>query len=231
MKEKGQKSAVAASVASSSGQNGQKLKKSRPTGSADEKKSTKQSKPQDGAGGSDAEKQKQLKNRKKKKPKTKGGSNNKDNNKDKAKAKKKPAPVAAVDGDAADGDDVAAVAPAVRRDFSQDLNIYLSQWSHKDEYGGWKFNKNLQIWALEYCFDVTKIDNELFKSLLPYLASIQGNALERLLQRADKIVDDATNEEAEGGDNDATDGALKRALKIRTKVGKKELSLIKLNIN
>jgi hypothetical protein len=39
--------------------------------------------------------------------------------------------------------------------------------------GQWKFNKILQTWALDNCFDKKKIDVTLFKVLMPYLLSIK----------------------------------------------------------
>jgi WKF domain len=161
----------------------------------------------------DAPDAKNIKRKKKKKPKNKGGSEN-----HKTQKKAPPAPAEA------DDDAEAPAAPTKeRRDFASDLKNYLSQWAHKEEYGGWRFNKNLQVWALEHVFDDSKIDADLFKLLLPYLASIQGAAKDRLLERADKAVEDATGDDdgGGGGSDKVSDVALKRALKIRTKVGKK----------
>ena len=114
-----------------------------------------------------------------------------------------------------------------KRDFSTDLLNYLSQWSHKEEVAGaWKFNKILQNWALEQCFDEISINADLFTRLLPYLASIQGSALDRLLKRAETIIENATNDESTGNDPNTavSETALKRALKLRTKCVKTNLS-------
>ena len=114
-----------------------------------------------------------------------------------------------------------------KRDFSTDLLNYLMQWSHKDAAeGAWKFNKILQNWALEQCFDEISINAELFTRLLPYLASIQGSALERLLKRAETIIENASNDESTGNDPNTavSEAALKRALKLRTKCVKTNLS-------
>jgi hypothetical protein len=54
--------------------------------------------------------------------------------------------------------------------------------------GQWKFNKILQTWALDNCFDKKKIDVSLFKALMPYLLSIKGKAVERLLLEAEEII-------------------------------------------
>ena len=121
-----------------------------------------------------------------------------------------------------------------RRDFTVDLVEYLSTWSNREN-GMWKFNKTLQIWALEHCFDETKIDASLFKELLPYLASIQGAALERLKTRSEEFIqsvqhsDDIDNNNSDKPEilteqpinqHSATDAELKRAIRIQAKIGK-----------
>lgn len=77
------------------------------------------------------------------------------------------------------------------RDCSAELSAYLRSWSASrsgDGTAGWKFNKKLQLWALEHCFDKRIIDNALFKELLPYIATVQGNAAERLSARALRLI-------------------------------------------
>lgn len=66
------------------------------------------------------------------------------------------------------------------RDFVSDLKSYLQAWKLRDSHD-WKFNKVLQTWALQNCFEKHKIDSKLFKELLPYIMSIQGAAMERLM--------------------------------------------------
>jgi hypothetical protein len=62
------------------------------------------------------------------------------------------------------------------RDFSGDLQEYLSGWEQKAT-ATWKFNKVLQAWALSHAFDSDKIDDDLFLQLCPYLESVQGEIL------------------------------------------------------
>jgi hypothetical protein len=62
---------------------------------------------------------------------------------------------------------VAEVAPKVvvvekRRDFGTDLIGYISSWNYRES-APWKFNKILQTWALDNCYDKKKIDTSLFK--------------------------------------------------------------------
>ena len=75
------------------------------------------------------------------------------------------------------------------RDFPGDLEEYLEQWTDRETEGSaWKFNKILQAWALDHCFNKKKVSNDLFKQLLPYLLSVQGGALDRLANRAAIIL-------------------------------------------
>ncbi len=75
------------------------------------------------------------------------------------------------------------------RDFSGDLEDYLEQWVDRETEGStWKFNKILQAWALDNCFNKKKVSSDLFKQLLPYLLSVQGGALDRLAERAAIIL-------------------------------------------
>ena len=200
--------AGAAKKAHSSAKNAaEKAKKPRPKPAPTVEPST-----ADATAAADAADKKDNKRKKKKKPKSKGGS---ENQKEKKKKQEKP-------DDGAEADAADAAPAKERRDFATDLKNYLSQWVHKDTYGGWRFNKNLQVWALEHVFDDTKIDGELFKALLPYLASIQGAAKDRLLERADKVIEEAADDDdGTGGTDMVSDASLKRALKIRTKVGSK----------
>jgi hypothetical protein len=86
-----------------------------------------------------------------------------------------------------DGGVQKAAAPAKKtRDFSADLQSYLTQWKNDKE--SWKFNKVLQTWALIECLDGERISKNLFHDLIPYLCSIQGGARDRLLERCETIV-------------------------------------------
>ena len=130
-----------------------------------------------------------------------------------------------------------------RRDFSTDLMGYISSWNYRETSGQWKFNKILQTWALDHCFDKKKIDPTLFKALMPYLLSIKGNAVDRLLVRAEEIItqccendendddekDDDENDDTEEGkkskskESSAATGSgmsLKRAIKIKFEFSK-----------
>jgi hypothetical protein len=108
------------------------------------------------------------------------------------------------------------------RDFSGDLETYLEEWEQREADGAaaWKFNKILQAWALDNCFYKKKVSSGLFKQLIPYLLTVQGGAMDRLVSRAaglvstDKadIIDDDESlmpsgadaaKAAEGDDNDA----------------------------
>jgi hypothetical protein len=94
----------------------------------------------------------------------------------------------------------------------------------------WKFNKVLQNYMLEAVLSANKMDKNLFRVILPYLASIQGGARDRLQSSVQKIIDgdnDTGADEAGGEDGDAegqkeavgraqSDALLKRAIKIQS---------------
>ncbi len=110
------------------------------------------------------------------------------------------------------------------RDFNGDLVSYLEQWAGKDEAdSNWKFSKVLQTWALENCFHKTKIENDTFKILLPYLCTVQGQARDRLLASASVVIenycDDTKVEEnetqTENVESAIDKNQLKRALKVK----------------
>ena len=84
-------------------------------------------------------------------------------------------------------------APAkIPRSFSEDLTNYLNSWKSKmnGEANDWKFNKVLQSWALDNCTDGKKMDNAVFKELLPYISTVQGSARERLSVMVNAILED-----------------------------------------
>jgi WKF domain len=93
-----------------------------------------------------------------------------------------------------------------RRDFSTDLLGYISSWNYRETSGQWKFNKILQTWALDNCFDKQRIDAALFKALIPYLLSIKGSAVDRLLARAEEIITKSCEDEDNEEDDDEDDG-------------------------
>jgi hypothetical protein len=81
------------------------------------------------------------------------------------------------------------------RDFPGDLEQYVNEWTERNDGNNtWKFNKILQAWALDHCFDKKKIDSSLFKVILPYLLTIQGGALDRLVSKAASILSTNKND-------------------------------------
>jgi WKF domain len=109
-------------------------------------------------------------------------------------------------------DEVAEVKPKSepvvqpRRDFSTDLLGYISSWNYRETSGQWKFNKILQTWALDNCFEKQRVDAVLFKALIPYLLSIKGSAVDRLLARAEEIITKSCEDEDNEEDDDEDDG-------------------------
>ena len=75
------------------------------------------------------------------------------------------------------------------RDFSADLMEYLRSWSNRIHGSdNWKFNKVLQNWSLDSCFDKNKVDKATFRLWLKYLPTIKGGALLRISDRLDEIL-------------------------------------------
>lgn len=109
------------------------------------------------------------------------------------------------------------------REFSEDLKQYLISWQSRED-GQWKFNKIIQAWALEHCMVKEKIDSKLFKMLLPYILTVKGAALKRLMESVEAVI------ESDGGYADADQGdemkkasspsksQMNRAIKIKSAV-------------
>jgi hypothetical protein len=105
------------------------------------------------------------------------------------------------------------------RDFSNDLIVYLEEWENRKSGNNWKFNKVLQAWALENCLESSKIEFELFSKLVPYIETVQGSALLRLLTKCNEVVltkvkSDEDKTSADNEESKLSASRLKRALSI-----------------
>lgn len=103
------------------------------------------------------------------------------------------------------------------RDFSKDLNDYIREWMARDTNdsgleASWKFNKIIQTWAINNCFDKNKVDSDLFKLWLPYAKTIQGSARERLVELAKEAL--TVSSERESGIENNNTSSVKRAQRI-----------------
>merc|ERR1719188_545690 len=80
---------------------------------------------------------------------------------------------------------------------------YLEKWD--TDHDSWKFEKCRQIWLLQNCYDLTKIPDAKFDTLLKYMASIQGKMRESALEAAREKVaqDDSWAEAIEAGKTEA----------------------------
>ena len=80
---------------------------------------------------------------------------------------------------------------------------YLERWDTDND--NWKFEKCRQIWLLQNCYDLVKIPDAKFDTLLKYMASIRGKMRESALESAQEIVsqDDSWREEIEAGKTEA----------------------------
>lgn len=108
--------------------------------------------------------------------------------------------------------------PVPKRDFSTDLFEYLQSWSDRDHSDDvWKFNKVLQNWSLDSCYDKGKVNTATFKLWLKYLPTIKGGALDRIINRTDEILlvgDSAASHLKEGGQG-VPKSAVSRARKVK----------------
>ena len=98
------------------------------------------------------------------------------------------------------------------RNYSDELGNYLHAWTKREEGSGWKFNKVLQNWAIDNVFEGNKIvPKEVFLQLLPYFASIQGAARNRLTE----ICNAAISKEGSGTNEDGKKSSSSlRAVKV-----------------
>ena len=124
-----------------------------------------------------------------------------------------------------------------RNKYASKLMGYISSWNYREVAGGWKFNKVLQTWALDNIFDIEKIDIALFDALVPYVVTIKGASVDRLLASAEEIItkdvkdketsDEVNDKSIEAGEekkrkwmkcnegDSTSDSRLKRARKIK----------------
>ena len=78
----------------------------------------------------------------------------------------------------------------LRRDFCSDLDDYVREWTDREQNGSWKFNKNLQTYALHHCLDVQIIQSPLFNKLVPYINSVVGISRSRLLEQCQRKIEE-----------------------------------------
>ena len=105
-----------------------------------------------------------------------------------------------------------------RNKYAVKLMGYISSWNYREVAGGWKFNKVLQTWALDNIFDVEKIDAALYGALLPYVITIKGASVDRLLAKAEEIITTSTEDV---GDKEADDEVTDRAIESTESKSKK----------
>lgn len=109
------------------------------------------------------------------------------------------------------------------RDFSSDLEVYLQDWVsfQADTNHPWKFNKILQEWSIQHCIEKSKISPTLFKSLIPYLSTVQGGARQRMEDRMKSLVQNEGVEEGVADDIDEKERTrrVERALKVLRALG------------
>lgn len=109
------------------------------------------------------------------------------------------------------------------RDFGVDLEVYLNDWSafQQDSSHPWKFNKVLQEWAISNCIEKPKVSAALFKLLLPYLATVQGGARQRMEERMRKLVENDGAEDGQDENEDEKDRSRRaeRAVKVLRALG------------
>ena len=65
----------------------------------------------------------------------------------------------------------------------EDVDQYLKAFRRKDQ---WKFNKRLQLKAIEHCYDLS---DKSFKRFIRYIVDLKGGQRDRLLASAQKIFE------------------------------------------
>ena len=61
------------------------------------------------------------------------------------------------------------------------VSSYVKAWASRGESGSaWKFNKAKELWVLRHARDRARVSKDVFKLMLPYIASVQGGSRERL---------------------------------------------------
>ncbi len=134
----------------------------------------------------------------------------------KHKKPKAPQPKKSTDGNEESEEGTLQVITKTARDFKSDLAEYLISWENREAAGvNWKFSKVLQTWALDHCFSPDLIDVELFKKLIPYIKTVQGQARSRLLSSAAELVEKFNAFEADAEQPSVDKKAFKRAAKIK----------------
>lgn len=113
--------------------------------------------------------------------------------------------------------DVPPTAASSKSATSAQLLSYLNTFN--SDRGAWKYSKKLQVFGLTHAFDAKIIDKPTFRALLPYLASVQGGARDRLVASVEAII--AGDDEEEGGEAPDSlalakrEAVLKRAVLIK----------------
>lgn len=109
------------------------------------------------------------------------------------------------------------------RDFSGDLEAYLNDWAAFQQDSGhpWKFNKILQEWAIQNCVEKPKVAASLFKLLLPYLATVQGGARQRMEERMRNLIENNGVEDGVSAEEEEKDRSrrVERAVKVLRALG------------
>ena len=80
----------------------------------------------------------------------------------------------------------------IKKDLSQECEAYLHSWAFRLT-EDWKFNKNLQNWLVENCFQIDIFDEKLFLLFSPYIESIRGAVIERLYEKCNSIIGDVNS--------------------------------------
>lgn len=110
--------------------------------------------------------------------------------------------------------DVPPSAASSKSATSAQLLSYLNTFN--SDRGAWKYSKKLQVFGLTYAFDAKIIDKPTFRALLPYLASVQGGARDRLVASVEAII--AGDDEEEGGEAPDSSALAKREAVLKRAV-------------
>ncbi|TYZ59659.1 hypothetical protein PybrP1_005452 [[Pythium] brassicae (nom. inval.)] len=92
----------------------------------------------------------------------------------------------------------------------QQARYYLEQWRRRDEPTPdgelpWKFKKVKQMWILQWMYEADVVPKSMFAIVLDYLSGIEGQARQRVLDAAHKVIDAGVPDKTGASEDDDED--------------------------
>ena len=74
-----------------------------------------------------------------------------------------------------------------RADKIENISSYVAAWASRDKSSTkWKFNKAKNLWLVKNARNRILVSKPMFKICLPYIASVEGGARERLVAQLEE---------------------------------------------